>query len=65
MKKKSFEMRTFYCPECGTKVYAAKTGARMTAQGHVKTMQCPFCLVQQDFIQDDYRPMEGEDDEED
>lgn len=63
MRKKSFEMRTFYCPECGTKVFAAKQRSERTAQGHIKTMLCPFCRVKQDFIQDDYRPMGGEDDD--
>ena len=30
---------------------AAKRSGRMTALGHVKTLWCPFCKKEQDFVQ--------------
>lgn len=52
MKKRAFEMRLFRCPECERTIKAAKTKGRMTAAGHIKTMYCPFCKEERDFIQE-------------
>ena len=43
MSKNGFAMRTFYCPECGTMVFAADGGETIVRL-------CPFCRVKQKFV---------------
>ena len=52
-KKHNYIMRVFECPECHNKMYAAKGKNRCSASGHMKTMFCPYCHCDQDFIQID------------
>lgn len=35
------------------KMYAAKGSAAKTSKGHIKTMFCPYCHCDQNFIQID------------
>lgn len=51
MKKRSFDMRTFRCPECGGTAKAAKRADRRTGPGHIKTMWCPWCRDMRDMVQ--------------
>lgn len=53
MKKHKYSIRIFQCPECQRKMYAAKGSAIKTSKGHIKTMFCPYCHCDQDFIQTD------------
>ena len=53
MKKHKYSIRIFQCPECHKKMYAAKGSAIKTSSGHIKTMFCPYCHCDQDFIQID------------
>ena len=50
--RKSFEMRLFRCPSCGETMYADKKKGKMTGDGHIKTMYCPYCKARRDFVQE-------------
>jgi uncharacterized protein YlaI len=53
IRKKSarpVQLRTFECPECGTRVTATKTKHK-TKPGHIKTMYCYVCLKETDHVQ--------------
>lgn len=53
MKSTSIIMiRRFSCPVCGQKMTACKCH-NATSNGHVKTMYCPGCKKDQNFIQYD------------
>ena len=52
-RKHTYVIRVFQCPECQRKMYAAKGSYIKTLKGHVKTMFCPFCHCDRDFIQID------------
>lgn len=45
-------LRHFKCSVCGQKMSASKEKA-ITAIGHIKTMYCPNCKEERDFIQYD------------
>ena len=45
-------LREFKCPDCGTFMRAAKH--RLTEKGHIKTMWCPMCKEERDFVQVGY-----------
>lgn len=53
MKKNRYTIRIFKCTECGNHLYAAKKLGNRTSIGHVKTMYCPFCDMDTQFIQID------------
>lgn len=44
-------LRHFECPVCGQKLSACKY--EPTGKGHVKTMWCPTCKKDRDFVQYD------------
>lgn len=46
-------MRVFECTQCHKKMYASKGSAIKTSNGHIKTMFCPYCHSDTDFIQID------------
>ena len=48
-KTNTVYIRQFKCPLCGTEITAPKTSR--TGNGHIKTMYCPVCREQRDFIQ--------------
>ena len=52
VKKNSrpIQMRTFQCPDCGTKLQATKTKFK-TKAGHIKTMYCYVCKEMRDCVQ--------------
>ncbi len=53
IRKKSarpVQLRTFECPECGTRVTATKTKHK-TNPGHIKTMYCYVCMKETDHVQ--------------
>lgn len=45
-------IRRFMCPACGLKLSACKW-YEPTPSGHIKTMWCPGCKAQRDFVQYD------------
>lgn len=53
MKKHKYIIRVFECTQCHKKMYAAKGSAIKTSNGHIKSMFCPYCHCDQDFIQID------------
>ena len=53
MKKHKYIVRVFECTKCHKKMYAAKGSAVKTSKGHIKTMFCPYCNCDQNFIQID------------
>lgn len=58
--------RMFQCPECKNTVTAYKSSNRLTPDGHIKTMYCPFCKEQRDFVQYSYKkPFEETEDNKD
>jgi len=42
-------IRRFKCPVCGADATAPKLS--MTGNGHIKTMYCPVCKQERDFVQ--------------
>ena len=51
MKKALYwQNRHFRCPDCGTRLTASKIHGK-DRQGHVKTMYCPTCRQDRDFVQ--------------
>lgn len=50
-KVRFYVMRDFKCPVCGYTHSASKKCSAMTGMGHIKTMYCPFCKEERDFIQ--------------
>ena len=42
-------IRRFKCQDCGSEITAPKLSK--TGNGHIKTMYCPICKEQKDFIQ--------------
>lgn len=53
MGNKNYSLRVFECPECHNKLYASKSANKMTSNGHIKTMWCPICKKENDFVQID------------
>lgn len=51
MKKRIMAERRFKCTECKAVMTAYKSASRKTADGHIKTMWCPWCKKTNDFIQ--------------
>lgn len=51
MKKRNVTERRFKCSECGAIMTAYKSSARRTADGHIKTMWCPWCKAEKQFVQ--------------
>lgn len=43
-------IRYFRCPECSSVTVAPKRSSMQTAIGHIKTMYCPFCKEERDFV---------------
>lgn len=58
MKKRQMTERRFKCPDCQAVMTAYKSSAKRTAAGHKKTMWCPWCKAEKNFIQIryDYTP---------
>lgn len=53
MRRHKYIMRVFECTQCHKKMYASKGSAIKTSNGHIKTMLCPYCHSDTDFIQID------------
>ena len=51
MKKRDVTERRFKCTECNTVMTAYKSSARRTVEGHIKTMYCPWCKANRQFVQ--------------
>ena len=51
MKKRDVTERRFKCTECNAVMTAYKSSARCTAEGHIKTMYCPWCKADRQFVQ--------------
>ena len=51
-KRRFVTIRRFRCPWCGQEMIAPKMRGP-THSGHVKTMYCPMCQTDRDFIQTD------------
>jgi rubredoxin len=49
---RGYYIRLFQCPVCGFYLNAAKA-IRITPIQHIKTMWCPMCREEHDFIQVD------------
>jgi phage FluMu protein Com len=45
-----YMIRYFKCSKCG-KILPASKKKKMTGQGHIKTMYCPYCKIVCDAIQ--------------
>ena len=54
-KKHNYSVRVFQCPECNNKMYAPKGRSHCSPRGHIKTMFCPYCKCDRDFIQIDIK----------
>jgi RNase P subunit RPR2 len=54
MRKQSMTERRFKCGSCGAIIVAYKSSSRRTAEGHIKTMWCPWCKEVKDFTQYKY-----------
>lgn len=54
MKRQPVFERWFKCPKCSALLSAYKSAAKKTAAGHIKTMWCPWCKKERDFIQIKY-----------
>ena len=52
-EKHRYIIRVFECKQCHKKIYAAKGSAIKTSNGHIKSMFCPYCHCDPDFIQID------------
>ena len=50
--KRTYQLRHFVCTVCGDKQTASKYKGH-TNNGHIKTMWCPVCNTEQDFVQYD------------
>ena len=53
MKKHKYIVRVFECTQCHKNMYAPKRVSKITSNKHVKTMFCPFCHMDTQFIQID------------
>lgn len=51
MKKRDVTERRFKCTECNAIMTAYKSSARRTAERHIKTMYCPWCKADRQFVQ--------------
>lgn len=51
MRKQNVTERRFKCTECKAIMTAYKSSARRTAEGHIKTMYCPWCKADRQFVQ--------------
>lgn len=51
MRKRDMTERQFKCTECNAIMTAYKSSARRTSEGHIKTMYCPWCKKETDFVQ--------------
>ena len=44
-------MSDFYCQSCGCKLSLPRKKSSRRERGHIKTMWCPTCQCEQDFIE--------------
>lgn len=51
MKKRNVTERRFKCPVCNSVQTAYKSSARLTSEGHIKTMWCVWCKAERQFVQ--------------
>lgn len=51
MKKHKYKIRVFQCPDCGNKMYAAKSKGCMTSAGHMKYLWCAHCKAVKNMTQ--------------
>lgn len=49
-KRRFVTLRRFRCPVCGQEMVASKLHSP-TFKGHIKTMYCPMCKEDRDFVQ--------------
>lgn len=52
-KRPVVNLRRFRCPICGQEMVAPRLHHGPTHAGHIKTMYCPMCKADRDFIQTD------------
>lgn len=50
-KRTAVQLREMKCTICGQVMYVSKHMRHMTPKGHIKTMYCPICKQETDFIQ--------------
>lgn len=60
MKKRSYFISRLQCNQCGNITAIPRRSNRRKARHHVKTMYCPFCQTETDFIElDDFEDRYG------
>lgn len=57
-KRTFYQLRYFVCPMCANKQTASKSKGQ-TNNGHKKTMWCPVCGKEQEFVQYDFEMIHG------
>ena len=51
MKRISFLLSDLVCSECGHVFTIPRRRSRTKPPGHIKSMWCPMCLAERDFIE--------------
>lgn len=51
LRKRSYRIRSFVCPECGTVFTFPKSAHKMTPNGHIKDAYCYKCKKEQKLTQ--------------
>lgn len=60
MKKRSYFISRLQCQTCGSITTIPRRNYKRRKRHHIKTMYCPFCKAETDFIElDDFEDVYG------
>lgn len=49
--KRDYKVSILKCPICGKDMYVPRKSGRFRPLGHIKTMWCPICNHNRDFVE--------------